>query len=166
APAELGVAQVSHRVVRDVGHRLGDHDVEHQEIVERGARQADRAGKDVRRIDRKARAEQADIERRIRLGERARRGMAEFLADLEVFEEVAGVGLVAHAACSSLIAAAVASARSACSTWRFSIMRPSTVTTPLPAACAALKAATILPAVSSSAADGAKISLHGSTWLG
>ena len=45
-------------------------------------------------------------------------------------------------------------------------MRPSTVTTPLPSACAALKAATILPAIASSASDGAKTSLHGSTWLG
>ena len=115
APAKFGIAEVGDRVQRDVGHGLADHDMEHHQIVERRARQAERARKDIGRVDGEARAVKPDIQCRIGLGQRARRGVADLLPDPEILEEVAGACL-AHATCSSLIAAASASARSACST--------------------------------------------------
>ena len=42
----------------------------------------------VRRVHGEARAVQADVERRVGLGQRARRGVAELLADPEILEEV------------------------------------------------------------------------------
>ena len=68
--------------------------MEHQQVVERRARQAERAGEHVGRIDGEARAVEPDVQRRIGLGQRARRGVAELLADREVLEEVAGSVLV------------------------------------------------------------------------
>jgi hypothetical protein len=63
--------------------------MEDQQVVERRARQADRAGELVRRIDGEARTVvERDVKRRIGLSERARRGMVEFLPDAEILEEV------------------------------------------------------------------------------
>ena len=60
APAELGIAEIGHGIERDVVHGLADHDMEHQQVVERRARQADRTRELVRRIYGEARA----VERR------------------------------------------------------------------------------------------------------
>jgi hypothetical protein len=67
--------------------------MEDQQVVERRARQADRAGELVRRIDGEARTVERDVKRRIGLSERARRGMVEFLPDAEILEEVPVAGL-------------------------------------------------------------------------
>ena len=116
APAEFRVAEIGDGVQRDVRHRLADDDVEDEKVVERGVRQADRLREHVRRIDGEARPVERDVQRRIGLGQRARGGMAEFLPDAEILEEIAVAGLVHAPACSSLIAEASARARSACST--------------------------------------------------
>ena len=60
------------------------------------------------------------------------------------------------------MASRMASTRRASSTWRFSIIRPSTVTTPRPSASASSKAAMIRSASSISSASGEKAPLHGS----
>ena len=93
AEIAAGIAEIGDGVERDVGDGLAEHDVKHQEIVDRRARIADRLGELVRRLHRKARPEQAVIERDIAGGHGARRGVTDHLADAEILEEIAGTGL-------------------------------------------------------------------------
>ena len=63
--AAVRVAEVRDRIERDVRHGLAEHDVEHQQVVERRGRIADRVGERVGGLRRKARAEQRVVERDI-----------------------------------------------------------------------------------------------------
>jgi hypothetical protein len=75
--------------------------VEGQQVLERGPRQAGHAGERRRAVDAKARARERQIERGIGLGDGARGGVVDLLAELEILEETAGDGL-AHGGCRSL----------------------------------------------------------------
>src|SRR5208337_2809002 len=70
-----------------------EHDVEYEQIVDRRARIADRFGERVRRLHREPRAEQAGVNRDIADRDGARRGVADHLADAEIFKAIAGAGL-------------------------------------------------------------------------
>ena len=76
APAELGIAEIGDGIERDVRHGLADHDMEDQQVVERRARQAERAGEDVRGVDGEARA----VEARCSTPRRPRSGCAAWRA--------------------------------------------------------------------------------------
>ena len=93
AERAIGIAQVGDRVQRDVRHRLAEHRVEHQQVVERRARETDGLRKGVRRLHGEAAAGERGVERRVALGQRARRGVPDLLPDAEILEEVAGVRL-------------------------------------------------------------------------
>ena len=67
--------------------------MENQEIVERRARITDLGREGVGRLHGKARPEQPVIERHIAERYRARRGVADFLAEAEVLEKIAWIGL-------------------------------------------------------------------------
>jgi hypothetical protein len=71
--------------------------VEHQEIVDRRARVADRLRKRVRGLHGEARPEQPGVERDVAHRDGARGRVPDRLPDAEVLEEVAGAGL-AHVA--------------------------------------------------------------------
>ncbi len=43
--AAVGIAEIGHGVERNVGHGLAEHDVEHQQVVDRAFRIADRWAK-------------------------------------------------------------------------------------------------------------------------
>ena len=88
-----GVAEIGDRIERDVRHGLAEHDVEHQQIVDRRARIADRLGEGVGRLHREARAEQPVVERDVARRDGARRRVADGLAEAEILEEIAGAGL-------------------------------------------------------------------------
>ncbi len=93
AEIAAGIAEIGHRIERNVGHGLAEHDVKHEEIVDRGARIADRLGEFVRRLHRETAAEQPGIERDIADGDGARRGVTDHLADAEIFKIIAGTCL-------------------------------------------------------------------------
>ena len=92
--AELGIAEIGDGVARDVRHGLADDDVEDEEIVDRRARIADLLREGVRRLHGEARPVQRGEQAHIADRDRARRGMHDLLAELEVLEIVAGDGLV------------------------------------------------------------------------
>ena len=54
------------------------------------------AGELGRRVDREARAEQRQIERRVAFDDRVRRGVDQFLADPEILEEAPAAGLAVY----------------------------------------------------------------------
>ncbi len=93
AEITAGIAEIGDGVERNVGHGLAEHDVEHQQIVDRRARIADRFGERVRRLHREPRAEQAGVKRDVADRDGARRGVADHLADAEIFKTIAGAGL-------------------------------------------------------------------------
>ena len=96
AEAHIGVTEVGDGVERDVGHGLAEHRVEDQQVVDRLARIAERAGELGVAVQRVAVAGERDVERGVALGEGARHGVADLEAGLEILEVVAGAGLVAH----------------------------------------------------------------------
>ncbi len=85
--AAIRIAEIGDRVERDVGDGLAEHDVEHEQVVDRRARIADRIGERVGRLRRKARAEQRVVERDVAGRHGARRRVADGLAEPEVLEE-------------------------------------------------------------------------------
>ena len=89
--APLGIAEIGDGVLRDVRDRLAEYGVEDEEVVERTFRQANRLRENVGRLQCKARTIKRGIERRVALGQRARRGMRDLLPEAEVLEEVSGV---------------------------------------------------------------------------
>ena len=93
AEVTAGIAEIGDGIERDVGHGLAEHEVEDEEIVDRRARIADRLGEGVGGLHREARAEQAGIERDVAGRHRARRGVADHLADAEILEKIAGAVL-------------------------------------------------------------------------
>ena len=88
-----GIAEIGDRIERDVGHGLAEHDVKHQQIVDRRARIADRLREFVRRLHREARAEQAGVERDIAHCHRARRRVTDHFADAKIFKKLSGTRL-------------------------------------------------------------------------
>src|SRR3546814_17549758 len=76
-------------------------DVCSSDLVDRRIAQADLVGEAVGRLHREARAVQRLVQRDIAGGDGARRGMADFLVEAEVLEEIARIGLGRHAAPSS-----------------------------------------------------------------
>ena len=88
-----GVAEIGDRVERDVGDRLAEHDVEGEQVVDRRLRIADRAGEGLGALHGEARPVERRIKRDVAGRERARRRVAERLAEAEVLEEPAGGGL-------------------------------------------------------------------------
>src|ERR1700753_3986428 len=85
-------------------------------------------------IERIARSSEGGIERRVRLGHRARRCMDQLIADGEVLEEVAGIGFEGHCAASrAAMASATATMRLAWARCKSSVILPLTLRTPLPA---------------------------------
>src|SRR5208282_2314163 len=93
AEIATGIAEIGDGIERNVGHGLAEHDVKDKEIVDGRARVTDRLGKSVRGLHRKARAEQAGIERDVAGRDRARRGVTDHLANAEIFEKIAGTVL-------------------------------------------------------------------------
>ena len=93
AEIAAGIAEIGYGIERDVGDGLAEDDVEHQKIVDRRARIADRLGERVGRLHGEARPEQAVVERDIASSDRARRGVTDHLADAEILEAIAGTGL-------------------------------------------------------------------------
>ena len=88
----IGVTEIGDGIERDIRHGLAEDDVKDQEVVDRRSRIAEAGGKSVRRLHRETRAEQAIIERDVAERDGARRGVADHLAELEVLEEIAGIG--------------------------------------------------------------------------
>ena len=86
--AAIGITEIGDRIQRDIRHGLAEHDMEHQQVVDRRARIADRFRKGIRRLNREARAEQPVIDRDIAGRDGARRGMADGLADPEILEKI------------------------------------------------------------------------------
>ena len=99
AEATVRVTQVGDGVERDVRHRLAEHDVEHQQVVDRRPLEPERARELVGGMKGEAAAGEADIERDVALRHGARRRVPDLLAEPEILEEVAGIGL--HAAIAS-----------------------------------------------------------------
>ncbi len=99
--ATVGVTEIGHGIERDVRDCLAEDDVKHQEVVERRARIAQALRERVRRLHGEARPEQPVIQRDIAGGDGSRRGVADLLAEAEVLEEIAGIGLGHHAFISS-----------------------------------------------------------------
>ena len=91
--AAVGVAEIGDGVERDVRHRLAEHDVEGEQVVDRARRIADRPGEGLGALRREARPVERRIERGVADVERARRRVADRLADAEILEEAAGGGL-------------------------------------------------------------------------
>ena len=89
----FGIAEIGDGIERDVGNSLAEDDVKHQEIVDGRARVPDRPREGIRRLRRKARAEEPAIERDIAHRERPRRRVPDHLADAEILEKVTGSGL-------------------------------------------------------------------------
>ena len=89
----IGIAEIGHGVERNVRHRLAEHHVENQEIVNRRVPVADLGGEGVGRLHGKARAEQAVVKRHVADRDRARRGVADVLAETEILEKIAWIGL-------------------------------------------------------------------------
>ncbi len=89
---ELGIAEIGDGIARNIGNGLADHHVEHEQIVDRRLRVADRFGEGVRGLHGEARAiergEQADIAHR----HGARRGVDDVLAEAEILEIIADDG--------------------------------------------------------------------------
>src|SRR3546814_13074343 len=73
-------------------------DVCSSDLVDRRIAQADLVGEAVGRLHREARAVQRLVQRDIAGGDGARCGMADFLVEAEVLEEIAWIGLGRHAA--------------------------------------------------------------------
>ena len=88
--AHIGVAEIGDGVPRDVRHRLAEHDVEHEHVVDRRGRIADALRKRVRRLHGEARAVKRGEQARIADGHGARRRVHDLLAELEILEEIAG----------------------------------------------------------------------------
>ena len=88
-----GVAQIGDGVEGDVGHRLAEHDVENEQVVDRRMPVADRMREGVGGLDGEARAVEGGVERDVARRHRARRGVADRLADPKVLEEIARIGL-------------------------------------------------------------------------
>ncbi len=98
AELALGVAEIGDGIQRDVGDRPAEHDVEHQDVVDRRLAIADRSREGIRGMQREARAGQADIKRDVARRDGARHGMDDLLPQLKILEEVAWVGLDGHSA--------------------------------------------------------------------
>ena len=97
--APVRVAEIGDRVERDVRHRLAEDDVEDEPVVERTGRVADRAREGLARLHREARAVERGVERGVPLRHGAGRRVADRLAEREILEEAAPVGL-AHSTIS------------------------------------------------------------------
>ncbi|MNT56644.1 hypothetical protein D3C72_1939600 [compost metagenome] len=92
--AHLGIAKVGDRVQRNIRHGLAERGVEHQQVLQRPARQAQLRGAGVGAAQCSAAAGQADVQAAVALGQRARRGMAQAHAHAEILEKVAGAVLL------------------------------------------------------------------------
>ena len=73
--AAIGIAEIGDGIERDVGHRLAEHDVEDQQIVDRRSGIADSLAEGVRGLHREARPVEGGIERDVAGGQGARRRM-------------------------------------------------------------------------------------------
>ena len=87
--APLGIAKVGHRIERDIRHGFAEHHMERRHIVQRSRRQSQGTGEFIRRRKSKAVAVQRRIQGDIARIHRARRGMTDFLAEAEIFKEIA-----------------------------------------------------------------------------
>src|ERR1700685_3536581 len=90
AEATIGVAEIGDRIERYVGDGLAEHDMEDQQIVDRRPRITESLGEGVRPRHGEPPAEQSGIERDVAGGDRARGGVADDLADAEIFKKIAG----------------------------------------------------------------------------
>ena len=95
----VGVAEVGDGVQRDIRRRFAEYDVKGQQIVERGARIADRLCEGIGGLNRKARAVERRIERHVAIGDGARRRVGNDLAVAEILEEIARIGFRARHRC-------------------------------------------------------------------
>src|SRR5262249_43907026 len=165
--AALGVAQVGDGIERDVRHGLAEHRMEHDQVVDRGARVADGARERVGGLHGEARAVEAVVDGDVARRQRTRRGVLQHLAQGKIRKEADEVGLgCAHAGLMRSMTSAMATVRRAMSACNSSTMRPSTSITPLPVLSGRAKAARILRANATSAAGGANTSLATATWSG
>ena len=89
----IGVAEIGDRVERDVGHRLAEHDMEGEQIVDRACRIADGARESLGALGRKAHAVKRGIERGVATGQRMGRRVVDRLAEAKVLEEPPRGGL-------------------------------------------------------------------------
>ena len=89
----IGVAEIGDRIERDVGHGFAEHDMEGEQIVDWACGVADGASEGFRALGREACAVKRRIERRVAVAERARRRVADRLADAKILEEPACGGL-------------------------------------------------------------------------
>ena len=97
-----GIAEIGHRIDRNIGHGLAEHDVEHQQIIDRRLRIADGAGKFIRGLHRKPSAIECGIERDIAAGHAARGCMGDHIAQPEILEKASRSGFGNAHACVSL----------------------------------------------------------------
>ena len=83
----IGIAEIGDRVQRDVRHRLAEHDMEGEQIVDWACRVADRASKSFRALRRETRPGESGIERGVAAVQRAGRCVTDGLAEAKVLEE-------------------------------------------------------------------------------
>ena len=94
--AAIGIAEVRDRIERDVRHRLAEDDVEDDQIVDRRRRVSDRAGERRRGLHGKPAPVEPLIDRRVALGDRARRRVGDHLPNAEAFEIIARTRLLSR----------------------------------------------------------------------
>ncbi len=91
--ASLRVAEIGDGVQRNVRHRLAEDDMEGEQVVDRARRIADGAREGLGALGREARPVEGGIERGVARVQRARRRVADRLAEPEILEEAARRGL-------------------------------------------------------------------------
>ena len=92
-PAPLGIAQIGHRIQRNIRNSLAKDHMERRQVIDRGAFQTALSRKDIGRIERVARRIERMIQSALALAHGARHGMLNHLAEGVVFKKAACVGL-------------------------------------------------------------------------
>src|SRR5262249_13361888 len=90
--AEVGVAEVGNCIEGNVRHRLAEHHMEDEEIVDRRMRKAEGARELVGGLHREAGAIERVVERDVADRDGARRRVLNPLAETKVLKEIAGIG--------------------------------------------------------------------------
>ena len=120
----IRIAEIGHRIDRDVRHGLAEDDVERADIIHRRARKAAAASELVGGLKGEARAVKRVVNGHVARGDRAGCGVQDFLTDMETVEEIAfgrlrfrfGAGQETASPVRAAIASAMATSRRAFAT--------------------------------------------------